>query len=118
MKNQNFARRLIFSLQGFQSAWKSENSFKTQVAITVLVLISLIFLKPSLLWSSLFALIVGATIAAELFNTALEYMIDVLHPGIHPQIGKAKDCAAAAVLTLSISSIVIFVFFLFDKFWD
>lgn len=116
MKNQKFYRRLLFSLQGFKSAWMSENSFRTQVIITFIVLIALVFLKPSAIWSAIFALIIGATLAAELLNTAIEYMIDVLHPEIHPQIGKAKDCAAAAVLVLSLSSILIFILFLYQKF--
>jgi len=116
MKNQKFYRRFLFSLQGFKSAWISENSFRSQVVMTVLVFVSLLFLKPSAVWSAIFVLIIGATLGAELLNTAIEYMIDVLHPDIHPQIGKAKDCAAAAVLVLSVSSILIFAFFLYDKF--
>ncbi|MFA6237606.1 MAG: diacylglycerol kinase [Bacteriovorax sp.] len=116
MKNQNFYRRLLFSLNGIRSAWKSEISFRTQTVITALVIIALIFLRPSVQWTAIFTLIIGATLASELLNTALEYMIDVLHPGLHPQIGKAKDCAAAAVLVLSLSSILIFLLFLYDKF--
>lgn len=116
MKNQNFFRRVVFSLQGFRAAWQSENSFKAQVVITTGVLVSLFILKPSIMWSAIFALVIGATLAAELFNTALEYMIDVLHPQIHPQIGKAKDCAAAAVLVLSLASILIYILFLISHF--
>lgn len=116
MKNQNFLRRLNHSFHGLKSAWDSERSFRTQVVITVLVLIALFILKPSIVWASIFCLVIGSTLAAELFNTALEAVIDVLHPEIHPQIGKAKDCAAAAVLVLSISSAIIFFIFLYQKF--
>ena len=35
---------------------------------------------------------------AEMFNTALEHLVDHLHPEIHPRIGVVKDCAAAGVL--------------------
>lgn len=117
MKNQNFLKRLSFSLNGFRSAWGSEKSFRTQVVITTLVVFVLFFLKPTLIWCAVFVLIIGATLAAELVNTALESMLDTLHPGFHPHIGKAKDCAAAAVLTLSLVSIFIFILFLFDKFY-
>jgi len=116
MKNKNFLKRLIHALQGLQAAWLSERSFRTQVIMTVLVLLSLIVLKPSAVWAALIVLVIGATLGAELLNTALEYVIDLLHPEIHPQIGKAKDCAAAAVLVLSFSSILIFLFFLYDKY--
>lgn len=40
-------------------------------------------------------------IAAELINTALEHLVDHLHPEAHPRIKIVKDCAAAAVLIVS-----------------
>jgi diacylglycerol kinase len=45
--------------------------------------------------------------SAEAFNTALEQLADVLHPEQHPGIGRAKDVAAAAVLTAAIGAAVI-----------
>jgi diacylglycerol kinase (ATP) len=117
MKNQNFLKRLIFSLQGLRSAWSSERSFRSQIFFAVLVIVCLIFFKASLLWSSIIILVIGATLAAELINTSLEYMLDLLHPNYHSQIGRAKDCAAAAVLVLSCSAIFIFIAFLYDKFF-
>ena len=115
MKNQSFFKRFKCSLKGIVYAWKSERSFRSQIIIVILLLSVFIFLRPSLVWFSLFTLLVGVTLAAELLNTALEYMIDFLHPEVHPQIGKAKDCAAAAVLVLSFSSIIIFILFVYDK---
>jgi diacylglycerol kinase (ATP) len=44
-------------------------------------------------------------IAAELINTALEHLADHLHPEQHPRIKIVKDCAAAAVLILSIGAL-------------
>ncbi len=116
MKNQNFNKRLAFALKGVKWAWSSERSFRSQVAITVLVICSLLYFKATLTWWAIFILVIGATLAAELLNTALEHLIDLLHPNYHPSIGKAKDCAAAGVLVLSTSAILIYIFFLVDKF--
>ncbi|MDD4974960.1 MAG: diacylglycerol kinase [Bacteriovorax sp.] len=116
MKNQNLYKRLIFALQGLKSAWLSERSFRAQIVITFIVIVSLIFLKASLQWWAIIILVIGATLAAELINTSLEYMLDLLHPNYHSQIGRAKDCAAAAVLVLSCSAILIFAAFLYEKF--
>ena len=38
----------------------------------------------------------------EAINTAIERMADVAHPDEHPEVGKLKDLAAAAVLLASI----------------
>jgi undecaprenol kinase len=116
MKNQNLYRRIIFALQGLKSAWLSEKSFRAQILMTLIVLVSLLFLKATPIWWAIIILVIGATLASELINTALEFMIDLLHPDYHPQIGKAKDCAAAAVLVLSVSSILIYLCFLYTKF--
>jgi undecaprenol kinase len=116
MKNQNLYRRIIFALQGLRSAWLSEKSFRAQILMTLIVLVSLLFLKATPIWWAIIILVIGATLASELINTALEFMIDLLHPDYHPQIGKAKDCAAAAVLVLSVSSILIYLCFLYTKF--
>jgi diacylglycerol kinase (ATP) len=116
MKNQNLFKRFIFSLQGLKYAWSSENSFRTQVTLTCLIIPTILFLKASPEWLAIFFLIIGAALSAELFNTALEYLCDLLHPNFHPQVGKIKDCAAAAVLVLTIASILIFIIFLATKF--
>ena len=44
---------------------------------------------------------------AEAFNTSIEFLSDVVSPDYHPLIEKAKDVAAAAVLTTVIGSIAI-----------
>lgn len=44
---------------------------------------------------------------AEAFNTALEQLADALHPEQHPEIGRAKDVAAAAVLILALGAAAI-----------
>ena len=50
-------------------------------------------------------------LAAELFNSALEAALDRLHPERHPAIKVAKDCAAAAVLLLSLTALGVFIVF-------
>ena len=41
---------------------------------------------------------IASVFSAEAFNTAIETLADVAHPGRHPLIGRAKDLAAAGVL--------------------
>lgn len=115
MKNQNLFFRILYSLRGLKSAWGTEKSFRTQVVIACLIIPTIAFLKATPIWWAIFILIIGATLAAELFNTALEYLCDLVNPDFHPEIGRAKDCAAAAVLVLSVASILIFIFFLSEK---
>jgi diacylglycerol kinase len=41
-------------------------------------------------------------LAAELLNTAVETVVDLVSPEYHPLAGRAKDIAAAAVWVLSL----------------
>ena len=82
-----------------------ERSFRIQVVLAIGAFGFLAILRPDAVWWAVFVLIIGAVLAAELFNTALEFLIDRVHPDLHPMIANAKDCAAGAVLLLSFAAI-------------
>jgi diacylglycerol kinase (ATP) len=113
-KNLPFSRRIRFALSGLRAAFRSESSFRTQVTCASGALALLLLLRPKPVWWALVFLVVAAVLAAELLNTALEAALDRLHPEQHPLIGRAKDCAAAAVLVLSLASLVIAAALLVD----
>jgi len=45
--------------------------------------------------------------ALELLNSALEGVIDLLHPDIHPEIKVVKDMVAGAVLIMSVTALIV-----------
>lgn len=114
MKNQPFFKRMGFALSGIAAALRFESSFRLQCIAALLVVIVLAWSKPVMIWWALLLLNCGLLLAAELFNTALEHLIDHLHPGLHRSIKIAKDCAAGAVLILGMSAACIFVAFLME----
>jgi undecaprenol kinase len=105
MKNQPFPRRLRFALSGLLSALASERSLRIQAVAGVGVLALLLWLRPAPVWWALVALTTGGVIATELINTAVEHLADHLHPEQHPRIKTVKDCAAAAVLVMSLAAL-------------
>lgn len=114
MKNQPFYRRLVFASQGILAAFRIESSFRLQCIAALAVLLVLAWSRPPIIWWALLLLNCGLVLSAELFNTALEHLIDHLHPALHPSIKIAKDCAAGAVLLLSLSAVGVFVAFLIE----
>lgn len=116
MKNQPFHKRLGFAFHGIAAAWRAEMSFRQQCMATLAVFAVLAWRRPEALWWALLLLNCGMVLAAELFNSALENTLDHLHPQHHPAVKIAKDCAAAAVLMLSISAVCVFIAFLSDTF--
>ena len=49
----------------------------------------------------------GLVLGGEALNSALEYIVDLASPDYHVLAGKAKDCAAGAVLLFAAASFVI-----------
>lgn len=86
-------------------ALRTESSFRTQALFGAGAVILLILLRPRPMWWAIVLITVAAVLSAELINTALEFVVDRLHPEQHPLIGRAKDCAAGAVLILSLASL-------------
>ncbi len=107
VKNEALARRLAFAWLGIRFAFARERSFRTQSFLGLGALGALALLRPPVLWWALCLLSGGAVLAAELINTALEQLLDRLHPEQHDSIRVAKDCAAAAVLCLSIAAALV-----------
>ena len=63
----------------------------------------------------------GAVLCAELLNTAVETVVDLVSPEYHPLAGRAKDIAAAAVWVLcvfvGVVGLVVFGSVILDKFF-
>ncbi len=72
-------------------------------------LLSIVWLQPEIIWVAMVVMMIALVLAAELFNTALEQMLDGLHPAEAGFVKIAKDCAAAAVLVLSLAALALFV---------
>ena len=46
-------------------------------------------------------------LSAEAFNTAIEYLTDLVSPDHHPLAGKVKDMSAGAVLICALCAVII-----------
>lgn len=101
-----------YAWKGLKSAFAEQPNFRIHIlAATVVVTLGFYFNISSIDWIIL-SILIAMVIAAELFNTALESLTDLITREQHPLAGKAKDVAAAAVLVLSIvSAIVGFIIF-------
>ncbi len=106
-KNRPFGQRLGFALAGIRAVWRRENSFRTQVALALVALLVFVALGIGPLWWALALLCIGLVLAAELANSAIEALVDHLHPEQHPEIGKVKDMLAGMVLVLSIAAALV-----------
>ncbi|MBS0613004.1 MAG: diacylglycerol kinase [Proteobacteria bacterium] len=104
-KNQSFLSRLRCAAAGIFAGLRTEHSMRVHIAALGVAVGALVILRPEPLWWALLALTGALVIATELINTALEHLVDHLHPEIHPRIRIVKDCAAGAVLISSLGAL-------------
>jgi diacylglycerol kinase (ATP) len=64
----------------------------------IILLLAVLFLKVTPLEFGLLALSILAVLCAEMLNTSVEAVVDLVSPGYHPLAKTAKDTAAGAVL--------------------
>jgi len=107
VKNRSLFARIGFAVAGWKAAWARERSFRTQVWFACAALLALLVLRPSPIWWAIVAMTCALVLALELINSALEGLVDLLHPEIHPEIKIIKDMLAGAVLAISCVALVV-----------
>ena len=100
-------QNLIWALRGVGFVLGTQTSARIQLAVAGFVIAAGCFFEIDRMEWIAVSLAIGAVLAAEAFNTALESLADAVHPERHPLVGRAKDCAAGAVLLAAIAAIVV-----------
>ena len=59
----------------------------------------------------------GLVFMAEVFNTALEYLADAVHPEADRGVGMAKDAAAGGVLVAAVAAATVGAIVFLPKIW-
>ncbi|UOQ54057.1 diacylglycerol kinase family protein [Hymenobacter cellulosivorans] len=95
------------AFRGVASALRSEVHLRFHALATVVAVGFGFYFDISGLEWALVALAVGTVWAAELMNTAIEAVVDLVSPEYHPLAGKAKDVAAGAVLITAVAALVV-----------
>ena len=104
-----------YAIEGFISSFKTERNMKIHILAMVLVIVFGLYLKLSVIEWCIITLAIALVIGAELFNTAIETIVDMVSPEKNPKAKLAKDISAAAVLALSIGAAVVGVVIFIPK---
>ena len=97
-----FRQSFLYAMQGFRTALYTERNIKVMLAGFVCAIVMGIFLELSATSWAIVLLCSGTVLAAELLNTAIENVVDLVSPEYHPLAGRAKDIAASAVWCLCV----------------
>ena len=86
-----------YAIDGLVHAIKTETSFKIELAIAVVFFPLVYFLPFELIYKLVLVVTYFMIMIAELLNSAVENVVDLVTTDIHPLAKAAKDIGATAV---------------------
>ena len=105
-KSKKIMNSFKYAIQGVLSSFKTERNMKIHIFIMILVIISGIILKINKYEWMICIICFAIVISGELFNTAIETVVDMVMPYKNEKAKLAKDIAAGAVLVLAIGAAI------------
>jgi len=100
---------------GVYDLFRQENNAKIHLIAAALILIAGIWFRLSTIEWCIIIIQIALVWAAEAFNTAIEKLADTVTTDYHPSIKIVKDVAAAGVLILAISAVIVAGFIFLPK---
>ena len=112
---RRWLRSARFATAGVRRAWAGQPNLRSECLLAVLTLLLTLWLGVS---PVPILLCCGLVLGLELLNTALELLVDLLHPQRHPLAGAVKDVAAGAVLLASFAALLVGAWLLLPPLWQ
>ncbi|AHY46798.1 Diacylglycerol kinase [Rubrobacter radiotolerans] len=93
--------------RGVLATVRTQRNMKFHVLAAVAVVAAGLLFRVSALEFAALVLAMTLVLAAEVLNTAVEALVDLVSPEPHPLAKLAKDCAAGAVLVCAVGAAVV-----------
>ncbi len=103
------------AFQGLVYSVRHQRNMRIHFAVAVVVLVASVFLDVSRLELVVVFVTIAFVLMAELINTAVEAVVDIITDEFDPRAKAAKDVAAGAVLVAAINSLVVAYLVLADR---
>ena len=100
-------KALGFALEGIGYTIRTQKNMRIHLVIAVCVISACSFLRLLPLEWALILICIGLVILAELLNTAIEAIIDLVSPQYHLLAKTAKDIGAGMVLIVAFLAVIV-----------
>ncbi|MCR5414976.1 MAG: diacylglycerol kinase family protein [Kiritimatiellae bacterium] len=100
-------KSFLHAFSGIVAAVRGERNMRIHVAAALAAIVLGAWLGlDGREWAEV-VICIALVMSLECLNTAVESVVDLASPGLHPLAKKAKDCAAGAVLVAAIGAAVV-----------
>lgn len=104
-----------YAVEGIVHVFRTQKHMRFHFFTVIIVIMIGILLRLPPVELALLFIVVASVLMAEMFNTALESVVDMVTQAYHPLAKLAKDIAAGAVLIASINAIIVGAFLFFGN---
>lgn len=117
-KEFSFRRRAVsfrFAWIGARRFFRDEHNARIHLTASTVVAVASWVLGVSARELIVLVIVTGFVWAAEIFNTAIENIMDFIAPAYHPRVKLIKDLSAAAVLVAAATALATALFIFIPK---
>ncbi len=107
VKSKKLINSFKYAFEGVFSSFKTERNMKIHIFIMIMVIIAGILFKINKYEWIICIICFALVISGELFNTAIETVVDMIMPYKNDKAKLVKDISAGGVLILAISSAIV-----------
>lgn len=107
VKTKKLVNSFKYAIEGIINSFKTERNMRIHILIMLCVILLGFYLDISKTEWNICILLFALVIAGELFNTAIETVVDIIMPNKNEKAKLAKDVAAGGVLVLAMGAAII-----------
>lgn len=110
---RKFFRSFFYAFRGLINLVRTEQNARVHLAASIILAICAYAFQLSRVEVAILFFAVVLVFAIEIINTAIEKLLDIVHPESHDQIAYVKDALAGAVLIAAMIALGVgfFVFY-------
>ena len=106
-----------FAFAGIGHLFRTQRNARIHVAVAVIVCLLAAWLRVTRVEWAILILTIACVLILEGLNTALEAVVDLASPQIHPLAKIAKDVTAGMVLIAAIAAVIVGLLILGPPLW-
>ncbi|SMO96631.1 diacylglycerol kinase (ATP) [Chryseobacterium rhizoplanae] len=107
MQKPPLHKSFLNAFRGVFMMMKTERNFQIEVLAFFINLFLIFYFRLNNTDAALVFIASFAVLSAEIFNTAIEKICDIIQPDFDKRIGFIKDIAAGAVVLTAIASVIV-----------
>ena len=100
-------KSFTYAFSGIIKSIKNEHNIRIHILLLIVAIIIAMMLKINYLEWCLLFIVIAMVITAELFNSAIEKLADIVNPDWNKKVMLLKDYSAGAVLVTAIVSLIV-----------